>query len=78
MDGIINQDGLFEKFFYEQEFNPIALYEIEPDIDNRGSGAIRYIDVNHAYEVVNKVKREDVVGRTSARCGPMWSPAGRR
>ena len=30
MDGIINQDGLFEKFFYEQEFNPIALYEIEP------------------------------------------------
>ena len=56
MDGI-NQDGIFEKFFYEQEFNPIALYEIEPDIDNRGSGAIRYIDINHAYEVVNKVKR---------------------
>ena len=69
MEGIANQDGIFEKFFYEQEFNPIALYEIEPDIDNRGSGAIRYIDVNHAYEVVNKVKREDVVGKTF---GEVW------
>ena len=67
-----------EKFFYEQEFNPIALYEIEPDIDNRGSGAIRYIDVNHAYEVVNKVKREDVVGKTFGEVWPYVEPAGRR
>ena len=73
MDGIINQDGLFEKFFYEQEFNPIALYEIEPDIGDRGSSAIRYIDVNHAYEVVHKSS-----AGPSARCGPTWSPAGRR
>ena len=53
MEGITNQDGIFEKFFYEQEFNPIALYKIEPDLERLGSDAIRYIDVNHAYEVVH-------------------------
>lgn len=74
MDGIINQDGLFEKFFYEQEFNPIALYEIEPDIGDRGSSAIRYIDVNHAYEVVHKVRREEVVGRTFGEVWPYVEP----
>ena len=55
MDGILEQDGIFARFFYEQEFNPIALYKIEPDIGVAGSSAIRYIDVNHAYEVVNGV-----------------------
>ena len=74
MDGITNQDGLFEKFFYEQEFNPIALYEIEPDIGDRGSSAIRYIDVNHAYEVVHKVRREEVVGRTFGEVWPYVEP----
>ena len=48
MDGILEQDGIFARFFYEQEFNPIALYKIEPDIGVAGSSAIRYIDVNHA------------------------------
>lgn len=63
-----------KNFFYEQEFNPIALYEIEPDIGDRGSGAIRYIDVNHAYEVVHKVRREDVVGRTFGEVWPHVEP----
>ena len=74
MDGILEQDGIFARFFYEQEFNPIALYKIEPDIGVAGSSAIRYIDVNHAYEVVNKVKREDVVGRTFGEVWPYVEP----
>ena len=36
MDGITNQDGFYERVFYEQEFNPIALNEIEPDIGDSG------------------------------------------
>ncbi len=74
MDGIIKQDGIFEKFFYEQQFNPIAIYKIESDLENLGSGAIRFIDVNHAYEVVNKVKRGDVVGKTFGEVWPYVEP----
>ena len=79
MEGITNQDGIFEKFFYEQEFNPIALYKIEPDLERLGSDAIRYIDVNHAYEVVHKIKREDVIGKThSVKFGLVLSLAGQK
>ena len=74
MDGILEQDGIFARFFYEQEFNPIALYKIEPDIGVAGSSAIRYIDVNHAYEVVNKIKREDVIGKTFGEVWPYVEP----
>ena len=55
---MVIENNFFEKFFFEQTFNPIALYKIEPDIGTRGSSAIIYINVNSAYERVNRVKRE--------------------
>lgn len=33
---MVIENNFFEKFFFEQTFNPIALYKIEPDIDARG------------------------------------------
>ena len=64
------KNNFFEEIFFEQTFNPIALYKIEPDIGERGADAVRYIDVNSAYEEVNRVRREDVVGKTFREVWP--------
>ena len=71
---MVIENNFFEKFFFEQTFNPIALYKIEPDIGIRGSSAIIYIDVNSAYERVNKVKREEVAGKSFLEVWPNVEP----
>ncbi|MCD8163222.1 MAG: hypothetical protein LUE09_07250 [Synergistaceae bacterium] len=72
---MVIENNFFEKFFFEQTFNPIALYyKIEPDIGIRGSSAIIYIDVNSAYERVNNVKREEVAGKSFLEVWPNVEP----
>ena len=71
---MVIENNFFEKFFFEQTFNPIALYKIEPDIGTRGSSAIIYINVNSAYERVNRVKREDVTGKSFLEVWPNVEP----
>ena len=68
------ENNFFEKFFFEQTFNPIALYKIEPDIGTRGASSIIYINVNSAYETVNKVRREDVIGKSFLEVWPDVEP----
>ncbi|MDO5115865.1 MAG: ATP-binding protein [Synergistaceae bacterium] len=68
------ENVFFEKFFFEQTFNPIALYKIEADLKERGAGAIRYIAVNDAYEKVNRVRREDVIGKSFLEVWPNVEP----
>ena len=71
---MVIENNFFEKFFFEQTFNPIALYKIEPDIGTRGSSAIIYINVNSAYERVNRVKREEVAGKSFLEVWPNVEP----
>lgn len=71
---IMDKSNFFERFFFEQTFNPIALYNIAPDIAKNGADAIRYADVNAAYEKVNNIKRENVVGRTFREVWPRVEP----
>ncbi|MDY2985748.1 sensor histidine kinase [Synergistes jonesii] len=70
----LKENNFFEKFFFEQTFNPIALYRVLPDIAERGAGALVYVDVNDAYEKVNKVKREEVIGKSFAQVWPDAEP----
>ncbi|OUO95069.1 ATP-binding protein [Cloacibacillus sp. An23] len=70
LGGSAENRNFFKKFFYEQEFNPMALYKIEPGIDERGAEAVRYLDVNGAYEKVHNVRRKDVVGKTFMEVWP--------
>ncbi len=74
MDEIVEEGSFFEKFFYEQSLSPIALYRIEPDIKGKHTDAIIYIDVNNAYEKVNNVRREDVVGKSFREVWPKVEP----
>ena len=52
------------KFFFERLFNPIAIYKIDCDIKELTKNNLIFIDINPAYERVNKVKREEVIGRS--------------
>ena len=52
------------KFFFERSFNPIAIYKIDCDIKELTKNNLIFIDINPAYERVNKVKREEVIGRS--------------
>lgn len=70
----MTKNNFFEQFFFEQTFNPIALYNIEPGIKERGADAIRYMDVNSAYEKVNKVSRAEVIGKTFREVWPFVEP----
>ncbi|EHM12615.1 signal transduction histidine kinase [Jonquetella anthropi DSM 22815] len=60
--------GDLGKLFFEQVFDPIAVYRVNPgpfDLDK-----VMYLDVNKAYEKVMKVKREQVIGRSFAQVWP--------
>ena len=62
------------KIFFERTFDPIALYKIENSVDNLTASDIRFIDVNPAYEYVNNVKREDLIGKTFEEVWPNVEP----
>ena len=59
-------NDFFDRLFFEQTHIPIALYQQDGDAAKEGASAVRFIDVNEAYERVNKVKRKDIIGRTFA------------
>ncbi len=59
-------NDFFDKMFFEQTLIPIALYQKDGDVSELGAAAVRFLEVNEAYERVNKVTREGVVGRTFA------------
>lgn len=58
------------KVFFEKTFNPIALYSVDMSAENLTSSEIRYLDVNPAYEKVNNVKREEMIGKSFAEAWP--------
>lgn len=68
----MTENTLFDQFFSEANFNPVALYSVEDGPLTKDS--IRYIYVNEAYERVNKVSREDVIGRTFNDVWPNVEP----
>ena len=70
----MTENAFFEEIFFEQTFAPIALYKIEENVNERGADAIRYIDVNNAYERVNKISRKDVIGKTFRQVWPSVEP----
>jgi len=62
------------KFFFERSFNPIAIYKIDCDVRDLNTKHLIFIDVNPAYERVNKVKKADVVGRSFYDVWPSVEP----
>ena len=62
------------KFFFERTFNPIALYKTDAAPSEADVSNIRYLDVNPAYERVNNVRREDVIGKTFLEVWPKVEP----
>ena len=61
-------------FFFERSFNPIAIYRIDCDIKDLNTKHLIFIDVNAAYERVNKVKKDDIVGRSFYEVWPTVEP----
>ena len=62
------------QFFFERSFNPIAIYRIEGDACSLAADKIFFVNVNPAYERVNKVRKEDVVGRSFYDVWPTVEP----
>lgn len=56
------------KIFFEQTFDPIALYEV---VTEKGNEIVKFLDVNPAYERVMGVKLEDVVGKSFKEVWPV-------
>ena len=52
------------KFFFERSFNPIAIYKTDCPVKDLTKNSLIFMDINPAYERVNKVRREDVIGRS--------------
>lgn len=65
------------KFFFEKSFNPIAIYRTDCPASELDASHIIFVDVNPAYERVNRVRKEDVTDRSFADVWPMveecWS-----
>jgi signal transduction histidine kinase len=57
------------KDIFERAFNPIAIYFAE-DTDSPSIENIRYVDVNPAYEQVNRINKEDLIGKTFTEIWP--------
>ena len=62
------------EFFFERTFNPIAIYKTDAAPDEINLDNIRYVEVNPAYERVNNVKREDVIGKSFLAVWPEVEP----
>lgn len=58
------------KIFFEKTFNPIALYVIDKQNKRLTTNDIRFLDVNPAYEKVNNVKRNEIIGKSFAEVWP--------
>lgn len=52
------------KFFFERTFNPIAIYKTDCPLENLDTRHVIFVDVNPAYERVNKIRKDDVAGRS--------------
>lgn len=58
------------EIFFEKTFNPIALYVIDKQSKKLTANDIRYLDVNPAYEKVNNVNRNNIIGKSFAEIWP--------
>ena len=62
------------EFFFESSFNPIAIYRTEGKVSSLTSERIFFVNVNPAYERVNKVRKEDIIGRSFYDVWPTVEP----
>lgn len=64
------ENNLFEKLFFEQPYIPIALYKTAAPAEKLNASSLIYLSINTAYEKVNNVRKDEVIGRSFQEVWP--------